>query len=92
MTEATRQRLFGISTAFDDPVVVGAAVAVPAGQALAGAVRPRPQQRGGQEQAQEIAEGAAVVQRGPPRAHGVGGEEERSEEGAGHRLYIGRAV
>src|SRR4051812_26937023 len=38
MTDATRQRLFGAGTAFDDPVVVGAAVAVPAVLALAGAV------------------------------------------------------
>jgi phosphatidate cytidylyltransferase len=37
MTEATRQRLFGASTAFDDPIVVGAVIGVPAVLALAGA-------------------------------------------------------
>jgi phosphatidate cytidylyltransferase len=38
MTEATRQRLFGARTAFDDPVVVGAVIGVPAALALAGAL------------------------------------------------------
>ena len=38
MTEATRQRLFGARTAFDDPVVVGAVIGVAATLALAAAV------------------------------------------------------
>ncbi|HZY85042.1 MAG TPA: phosphatidate cytidylyltransferase [Gemmataceae bacterium] len=38
MTEATRQRLFGAGTAFDEPVVVGAVIGVVAVLALSGAL------------------------------------------------------
>ena len=63
-----------------------------AGGSLAGGVRPRAEQGDGEEQPQEVAQRAAIVQRRPPRAHGVAGEEQRGEKGARHRLYSGRAV
>ena len=64
----------------------------PAADALAHRMRPSAEQAGREQQAEEIAGGAAIVQRRAARAHGVAGEKQRGEKSAGHRLYNGRAV
>ena len=73
-----------------EPEAYGAAEEEPRERAAADprarGMRPGAEQRGGEKQAQEVALGAAVMQCRPPRADGVAGEEQRGEEGAGHRL------
>ena len=53
---------------------------------LARRVGPRGEECHGEQQAQEIASRATVMERRTPCAYGITGEEKRGEKCAGHRL------